>query len=131
MTDAVTTQATTILGADASFKGELTFDGAMRIDGKFEGKLNTKGRLSIGRGAKVSAEMTVGTVTIEGAFRGNVIASERIELAATARVQGDLKGPRLVVAEGATLEGTLHITPDGAKTVPAGTKTEEVTAARH
>ena len=105
----------TIIGSDASFKGEISFEGSLRIDGKFDGKMNSKGRLSIGKGALVSGEMTVSTASIDGTLRGNVTATERVELAASAQVTGDVRAPRLVVAEGATLVGNCVITPDALK----------------
>ena len=102
----------TIIGADASFKGELSFDGSLRVDGKFEGKLNTKGNLVLTKGAALAGDVHVGAATIDGAFKGNLSASDKVELTATAAVQGDIRAPRLVVAEGATLIGNVAISPD-------------------
>jgi cytoskeletal protein CcmA (bactofilin family) len=105
----------TILGADAIFKGEMTYEGAMRIEGKFEGKLNSKGRLAIGRNADITGEIDVGRVNVEGAFKGNISARERVEVSSSARVLGDLRAPKLVVAEGATLIGNFNISPEAVK----------------
>ena len=105
----------TIIGSDARFKGEMSFDGVMRIEGKFEGKLASKGRLAIGRNANIQAEIDVGRVNVEGSFKGNISAHDRVEVAASAKVLGDLKAPKLVVAEGATLIGNFNICPDAAK----------------
>jgi cytoskeletal protein CcmA (bactofilin family) len=111
----VTEAMQTVLGPDARFKGEMVYDGAMRIEGKFEGKLSSKGRLSIGREADISADIDVGRINVEGAFKGNIHAHERVEVSASARVFGDLRAPKLVVAEGATLVGTFNISPDALK----------------
>lgn len=105
----------TVLGSDAIFKGEMSFEGAMRIEGRFEGKLNTSGKLSIGRNAEISAEIDVGRVNVEGNFKGNISAHERVEVASSARIIGDLRAPKLVVAEGATLIGSFNISPDAMK----------------
>jgi cytoskeletal protein CcmA (bactofilin family) len=102
----------TVIGADASFKGELAFDGSLRVDGKFEGKLMTKGNLTLSKGAALAGEVHVGGATLDGIFKGNLNASEKVELNATAQVQGDIRAPRLVVAEGATLIGNVAISPD-------------------
>lgn len=109
-------EVTTVLGPDASFKGEMSFDGSMKIEGKFEGKITTKGKLGIGKGAQISGEVIVGQLNVEGSFKGNVMATERIELAASAHVLGDLRSTKLVVSEGATFVGNCHVSPDALKT---------------
>jgi len=112
----------TVIGSDASFKGEIAFEGAMRIDGKFEGKITSKGKLAIGRTAEIQAEVNAAHVTIEGGFRGQLNAQERVEIAATARVQGDIRSTKLVVAEGATLVGNVQVSPDALKGGPDALK---------
>ena len=87
----------TVIGPDCSFKGELSFGGSMRFEGKFEGRINSKGQLQFGRGAQIQAEVSVGKLNVEGGFNGNVQAGDRVELASTARFQGDITSPRLVV----------------------------------
>jgi len=105
----------TVLGADATFKGELSYEGAMRIEGKFDGKITSKGRLIVGKTAHVSGELAVAHAGLEGQFKGNVVASERVELTGSAQVTGDIRSPRLVVAEGATLVGNVVISPEALK----------------
>jgi cytoskeletal protein CcmA (bactofilin family) len=105
----------TVLGADATFKGELSYEGAMRIEGKFEGKITSKGKLVVGKTAHVTGELTVAHAGVEGQFKGNVVASERVELTGSAQLTGDIRSPRLVVAEGATLVGNVVISPDALK----------------
>jgi cytoskeletal protein CcmA (bactofilin family) len=102
----------TVINADACFKGDFSSDGAMRIDGKVEGKITTKGRLTIGKGAQVVGESSVAQAVIEGTLNGNLTASERVELASSARVTGDIRAPRLVVGEGAVLQGNVSIGSD-------------------
>lgn len=113
----------TVIGSDATFKGEMSYEGAMRIEGKFEGKLKSKGKLAIGRDADISAEIDVGRVNVEGHFKGNISASDRVEVSASANVQGDLRAPKLVVAEGATLIGNFNISPDAFKNKGVDTPT--------
>jgi cytoskeletal protein CcmA (bactofilin family) len=108
-------EAVTVIGPDCSLKGELSFDGSMKVEGKIEGKITTKGKLAVGKGAQVTADITVGQVNVEGAFKGNLTATERIELAASANVLGDIRAPKLVIAEGATFVGNCHVSPDALK----------------
>lgn len=115
MPDAPKTDATTVLAADCTFKGEMSYEGSMRIEGKFEGKINTKGKLGIGRGAHITADVSVGQASIEGNLKGNVVASERVELTSSAIVLADLRAPKLVVAEGASFVGNVHVGPDALK----------------
>lgn len=105
----------TVLGSDVTFKGEVTYESAMRIEGKFEGKIASKGRLAVGKGASVSGDVSVGQFSVDGAFKGNVLSSDKVEISSTGQIQGDIRAPKLVVAEGATLVGNVVITPDALK----------------
>src|SRR6185436_13878302 len=105
----------TLIGSDVSIKGEVSFDGSMRIEGKVEGKIASKGKIAFGQGAQVVAEVSVGEAKIEGTFKGNLTATTRIELAATAHVLGDVRSTKLVIAEGATFVGNCHVSPDSLK----------------
>jgi cytoskeletal protein CcmA (bactofilin family) len=110
----------TVLGPDASFKGELSFEKGMRLQGRFEGKINTPGRLHIAKEAKMGADVDAGSIIVEGEVEGNLSASDRIELKASARYKGDLTASKLVVEEGAAFVGHVSVGPDTAKhTKPA------------
>src|SRR5450432_3585976 len=91
----------TILGPDASFKGELSFDKGMRLQGRFEGKINTPGKVHVAKEAKMTADVEAGGILVEGEVHGNLTASDRVELKNTARYDGDLRASKLVVEEGA------------------------------
>jgi len=105
----------TIIGPDASFKGELTFEKGLRLQGKLEGKITTAGRLHIAREAKMAADVDAGAIIVEGDVRGNLTASDRIELKQTARYEGDLMTAKLVVDEGAVFSGHVTVGPDAVK----------------
>lgn len=105
----------TIIGPDATFKGELSFDKGLRLQGKFEGRINTPGRLHIAKEAKMQADVEAGAIIVEGEVKGNLSASDRVELKNTARYEGDLSASKLVVDEGASLVGHVSIGPDAAK----------------
>src|SRR6478735_5459372 len=105
----------TILGPDASFKGELSFEKGLRLQGRFEGKMNTPGRLHIAREAKMQADVEAGAIIVEGDVRGNLTASDRIELKQSARYEGDLSAAKLVVDEGAIFSGHVTVGPDAVK----------------
>ena len=90
----------TILGPDASFKGDLTFEKGMRLHGKFEGNIMTPGRLHVSKEAKMQADVDAGAITIEGEVKGKLSATDRVELKQSARYEGDLTASKLVVDEG-------------------------------
>jgi cytoskeletal protein CcmA (bactofilin family) len=105
----------TILGPDASFKGELSFEKGMRLMGRFEGKVNTPGRLHITREAKMAADVEAGGIVVEGEVQGNLSANDRIELKNSARYEGDLRASKLIVEEGAAFNGHVSVGPDSVK----------------
>nr|WP_217439464.1 MULTISPECIES: polymer-forming cytoskeletal protein [unclassified Myxococcus] len=99
----------TLLGKGSEFEGKLTFEGQVRIDGKFQGQIITKDVLVIGDGAKVNAEIQAGTVIINGQVEGNVKATQIIELKTPGRVKGNLETPSLSMDRGVVFEGTLKM----------------------
>lgn len=103
----------TILGADAVFKGELRFEKGMKLLGKFEGQINSEGQLVVADGAALTGDAKAGTVRIEGQVKGNISAGTKVQLSASARLEGDLQTQRLEVAEGAVLIGRCVVGVNG------------------
>src|SRR5579863_8334206 len=99
----------TILGKESEFDGKLTFDGQVRIDGKFQGQINTKDTLVIGDGARVNAEINAGTVIVNGSVEGNIKAAQLIELHQPGRIKGNLDTPALSIDRGVIFEGTCKM----------------------
>lgn len=96
-----------ILDVDAAMQGSLNFKDPvnLRINGKFQGTLETKGNLTIGPAADVQADIAGDNVIVGGKVRGRITAKERLTLLPTAVVEGDIYPARLNVAEGAVLKG--------------------------
>ena len=99
----------TLLGKGSEFEGKLTFEGQVRIDGKFTGQINTKDTLVIGEGARISAEITAGTVIVNGVVEGNIRATQTIELHQPGRVKGSLETPSLAMDRGVIFEGSCKM----------------------
>lgn len=93
------------LGEGTSFKGTLTFEGTVRIDGKLEGEIFTKDTLVIGEGALVSAAIHAGVVEISGTVHGNITAERKVDIHASGRLHGNISTPLLVIEEGVVFEG--------------------------
>jgi cytoskeletal protein CcmA (bactofilin family) len=118
MADAGKDEVPTILGPDANFKGELSFEKGMRLQGRLEGKVTTPGRLYVAKEAKMQADVDAGAIIVEGEVKGNLNASDRIELKASARYEGDLRASKLVVDEGAVFTGHVSVGPEAVKPRP-------------
>ncbi len=116
----------TLLGKGSEFEGKLTFEGQVRIDGKFNGQIVTKDVLVIGDGARVNAEIQAGTVIINGQVEGNVKATQVIELKTPGRVKGNLETPSLSMDRGVIFEGSLKMENiGGAGKPPPGGETKK------
>lgn len=113
----VTSDLNALLGRGSEFDGKLTFEGTVRIDGKFTGSIVTKDVLVVGEGAVVSAEIDCGSVIVHGQIIGNVRASVAVELHAPARVKGNIESPSLMIERGVTFDGQTKM--DGVER-PAG-----------
>src|SRR3954454_10022861 len=94
----------TLLGKGSEFEGKLTFEGQVRIDGKFSGQIFTKDTLVIGEGARVTAEVTAGTVIVNGVVEGNIRATALVELHQPARVKGNIETPAMLMDKGVIFE---------------------------
>jgi cytoskeletal protein CcmA (bactofilin family) len=100
------------IGQSIVFKGELTGDEDLEIDGEVEGNVDLKNhQLTIGANGRLKAEVTAKSIIVIGQVTGNLIATERIEIQATGVVEGDVKAPRLNVQEGAVLNGAIDMSP--------------------
>jgi len=103
-----------ILDVDAAMQGTLNFKEPvnLRINGKFEGNLETKGNLTVSQSAQVNADIIGDNIIIGGKVKGRVTAKERLTLLPSAMVEGDIYPAKLNVAEGAILEGRCSMLHD-------------------
>jgi cytoskeletal protein CcmA (bactofilin family) len=106
------------IGKSIVFKGELTGSEDLEIDGAIEGDVKLpEHELTVGPNGRVVASVTAKNIQIIGRVSGNVTATERVEIQATGVVEGDIRAPRLLVQEGAVVNGAIEMT--GAKGAPA------------
>ena len=100
------------IGQSIVFKGELTGDEDLEIEGEVEGTVNLKNhQLTIGANGNLTAKVNAKSIIVIGQVKGDLTASERIEVQATGVVTGDVKAPRLNVQEGAVLNGSIDMSP--------------------
>ncbi|MDD5692276.1 MAG: polymer-forming cytoskeletal protein, partial [Candidatus Omnitrophica bacterium] len=102
------------LDVDAAMQGTLSFKDPvnLRINGKFEGNLETRGNLTIGTTAVVNADILGDNVIIGGRVKGKITARERLTLLPQAVVEGHIYPAKLNVAEGALLQGQCTMLHD-------------------
>ena len=93
------------LGKGIEIKGTLRFEGSVRIDGKFVGKVISPATLIVGPGAVVDGEVEVGEIEVHGSLRGQVKAAQRATIHATGRVDADIDTRSLVIEPGARFNG--------------------------
>ncbi len=100
-----------ILDVNASMQGTLRFDDPvnLRISGKFEGTLDTKGKLMIGKKADISADITGESISIAGNVTGNIRAFNILKLESTAKLTGDIETAQISIEEGAVLNGSVRM----------------------
>ncbi len=106
----------TNLTADVDIKGTIKFGKVMKIEGKFEGELESnEGELVVGKAGAIKANVKVKNAAIEGRVDGNIFASERVELKQKAQLIGDLQAKTLVIEEGVVFVGQCNVNPNGTK----------------
>lgn len=120
------TEFATVLGADASFKGELSFESGAKILGRFEGSISSKGKVLVADGSKCSASVKAKEVSVEGNIDGNVEATDRLELKPKGSIVGDITAARMVMADGASIDGHCRIGVNGQAKSGASSATTEV-----
>jgi cytoskeletal protein CcmA (bactofilin family) len=100
---------TAFIDQGSSFEGKLSFKDTVRIDGHFSGQITSENTLVVGESGVIEADIRSQTVIVSGTIHGNVTAAKRIILHKTARVDGDVDAPSLVMEEGAVLNGKLNM----------------------
>jgi len=112
-----------VIGPGSRFVGDLFGDEDILINGRLEGKIRVERDVEIGPTGDVQGDVEARSVRVGGKVRGQVLATERVELSSSAVVQGSLQAPKIIIAEGAQLEGQVAMT--GVEPPPAGSKETE------
>lgn len=95
------------VGHGTTLTGETNFQMLLRVDGHLTGTVTSDGgTLLVGTNGQVDANVSVAVATVNGLVNGDIIATEKIQLGRTAKVVGNIAAPRLVIEDGAILEGS-------------------------
>jgi cytoskeletal protein CcmA (bactofilin family) len=103
-----------VIGQGLFIKGELHGEGDLIIEGRVEGEITLKRHLLIESSGVILADIQTEAITIKGEMRGNMVATDKVEIHADARVVGDIKAPRVVISDGAQFKGHIEMASAGA-----------------
>ena len=106
-------QGETIITEDVEIVGTVKAANSLRIEGRLNGDLNCGSDVVVGKSGTIKGNVSVNGATVHGQVTGNIIAKDRIELKATARISGDIKGKRLTVEDGVSFVGKAEVNPSG------------------
>lgn len=104
---------TAFIDQGSEFEGKLSFKDTVRIDGAFRGEISSENTLIVGESGEIEATIRSTVVVISGSVVGDIAATRQVVLHKTARVQGDVSSPSIVIEEGAVFNGNLSMKAAG------------------
>ena len=105
-----------VIGRGLFIKGELHGEEDLIIEGRVEGEISLEKHLVIESTGIILADIQTENITIKGEMRGNMAATDKVEIHASARVVGDIVAPRVVIEDGAKFKGHIEM-PEGGTVV--------------
>jgi len=113
---ALNTQEQATLGKSLVIKGEVTGSESLYIDGRVEGSINLPGnRVTVGRNGVVAANISAREIVVLGKVRGNMTASDRVDIRGEGSLTGDVVAQRISIEDGAYFKGGIDIRKPGQK----------------
>ncbi len=101
--------ANTVIGSSIMIDGEISGDEDLVIQGTVKGKIAVKESLFVEGSGIVEADISTQNVEIAGKVTGNIVATDKVELKSDCRVVGDIKAPRILIADGASFKGNVDM----------------------
>ncbi len=118
------------IGKSLVIKGEVTGSESLYIDGRVEGSINLSGnRVTVGRNGVVAANINAREIVVIGKVRGNLVASDRVDIRNEGSLTGDVVAQRISIEDGAFFKGGIDIRKPGQKM--NGEAKEPMPAAEH
>ncbi len=127
---ALNNQEQATIGKSLVIKGEVTGSESLYIDGRVEGSINLSGnRVTVGRNGVVAANINAREIVVIGKVRGNLVASDRVDIRNEGSLTGDVVAQRISIEDGAFFKGGIDIRKPGQKA--NGEAKDSVPAAEH
>jgi cytoskeletal protein CcmA (bactofilin family) len=101
--------ADTIIGSALVVDGEISGQGALVVRGRVKGKISLEDAVIVEPSGVVEADIESRSATIAGQVKGSVAASEKVELRSEGKMSGNIKSPRIQIAEGASFHGNVEM----------------------
>ena len=111
---------TAFIDQGSEFEGKLSFRDTVRIDGRFRGEITSENTLIVGESGEIEADIRSQNIAISGVVVGDVTAGKKLVLHKTARLEGNIETPSLVVEEGASIQGQVKMTGSDSKQSSSG-----------
>ena len=121
-----------MIGAKTTVKGEITGDEDVLVEGAVEGQIKISRDLRVAASGSVRANVEANSVIVSGEVLGDCTAAVRVDIQATGRLTGNIRAPKIVIAEGAVFRGNSDMSPrqgeprTGVMTGPGGDKDRKV-----
>ena len=116
-----TEDVSAFVGKGVVFKGTISYNGTVRIDGSLDGEIHTDGILLVGEEAVITAKVTAGTIVCKGKITGDIMVRDKMKLRAPAIINGGITTPVLSIEEGVLINGTLEMTKSAVEESREGT----------
>lgn len=101
--------ANTVIGTTIVIDGEITGDEDLLVRGTIKGRVAMSENIVVEDGGTLEANVEAGVITIHGRVTGDIHATQRAELKPTSRVVGDIRAPRILIADGASFKGSVDM----------------------
>ena len=103
------------IGPGVEFKGTISYQGSVQIDGLMEGEIHTDGNLMVGEQAVITAKINAGSVISKGKITGDIVAQEKVQLQSSAVMDGSVSTPQLSMENGVLLNGSIEMKTGGSR----------------
>lgn len=101
--------AETVIGPNITIDGEITGTDAVIIEGTVKGRVASEGPVTVAQSGVLEADVETAQVAVSGQVTGNIVATERVEITTEGRMVGDIKSPRILIADGAGFKGHIDM----------------------
>ena len=101
--------ANSVIGSSIVIDGEISGDEGLIVQGTIKGRVQVSGGVFVENSGQLEADVEAESVEVGGSLIGNVVANSRVEIKAEGKIVGDVKSPRILIADGALFKGNIDM----------------------